>query len=103
MRTAGARPDEREFVEFFYEVEVPLRRFAERVAPPGLDPEDLAAEGLARACARWPRLQRLPYRRAWLFRVTANVALDGRRRPRTVLCQKELRRTLGPTFEERAR
>lgn len=82
---ACARPDERDFVEFFYEVEVPLRRFAERIAPPGLDPEDLAAEGLARAYARWPRLRQIPYRRAWLFRVTANVALDGRRRIGTSL------------------
>jgi RNA polymerase sigma factor (sigma-70 family) len=81
--TTGVRPDERDFVDFFHEVEPALRRFAERIAPPGLDPEDLAAEGLARAYARWPRLRRLPYRRAWLFRVTANVALDGRRRSRT--------------------
>lgn len=82
---ACARPDERDFVAFFYEVEVPLRRFAERIAPPGLEPEDLAAEGLARAYARWPRLCRVPYRRAWLFRVTANVALDRRRRIGTLL------------------
>jgi RNA polymerase sigma factor (sigma-70 family) len=75
-----AKDDETDFVAFFYEVEMPVRQFAARIAPAGVDPEDLAAEGLARAFAKWPKIRRLPYRRAWVFRVTANIALDGARR-----------------------
>lgn len=61
---------------FFREIEGPIRKFAARVAPAGTDPEDLAAEALARAYARWHRLRLLPYRRAWVFRVAANLACD---------------------------
>jgi RNA polymerase sigma factor (sigma-70 family) len=68
-----------EFVGFFREIEEPMRRFAARVAPAGMDPEDLAAEALARAYARWRRVSTLPYRRAWVFRVAANIACDGSR------------------------
>lgn len=44
--------------------------------------EDIAAEALARAYAHWDRLAHAPYRDAWVSRVTANLALDWRRRPR---------------------
>lgn len=72
---AAADPDA-DFVGFFREIEGPVRRFAAKVAPPGLDPEDLAAEALARAYARWPQIGRLAHRRAWVFRVAANIACD---------------------------
>lgn len=45
--------------------------------------EDAAAEGLARALVEWRKVRRLPYRRAWILRVTANVAIDAVRRRRT--------------------
>jgi RNA polymerase sigma factor (sigma-70 family) len=43
--------------------------------------EDVAAEALARTYARWDRLAGTSYRDAWISRVTANLALDRRRRP----------------------
>lgn len=44
--------------------------------------EDLAAEALARALARWRRLEHAEYRDAWLTRVAVNLGLDElRRRP----------------------
>lgn len=47
--------------------------------------EDVAAEALARAHLRWGRLAGRPYRDAWVFRVTTNLAIDAaRRRPPAV-------------------
>ncbi len=44
--------------------------------------EDVAAEALARAYARWPKVGPLPYRDGWVLRVATNLALDAaRRRP----------------------
>jgi RNA polymerase sigma factor (sigma-70 family) len=42
--------------------------------------EDAAAEALARALASSRRVWQLPYRDAWVMRVTANVAVDMLRR-----------------------
>lgn len=44
--------------------------------------EDAAAEALARALARWRSVGSLPYRDAWVLRVTTNVAIDVVRRRR---------------------
>ncbi len=48
--------------------------------------EDVAAEALARAYARWPKISALPYRDGWVLRVATNLAIDAarRRRPRPV-------------------
>jgi RNA polymerase sigma-70 factor (ECF subfamily) len=44
--------------------------------------EDVAAEALARAYARWPRVSGLAYRDGWVLRVAANLAVDRlRKRP----------------------
>lgn len=44
--------------------------------------EDLAAEALARALARWNKLEHADFRDAWLTRVAVNLGLDQlRRRP----------------------
>lgn len=44
--------------------------------------EDVAAEALARAYARWSKVSDLPYRDGWVLRVTSNLAIDRlRRRP----------------------
>jgi RNA polymerase sigma factor (sigma-70 family) len=64
----------------------PLYRQARHVAWKLLgDPteaEDAAAEAMARALLAWRKVGRLPYREAWVMRVTANVAIDVlRRRP----------------------
>ncbi len=42
--------------------------------------EDVAAEALARAYARWSRLRELPYVDGWVLRVAANLAIDTLRR-----------------------
>ena len=44
--------------------------------------EDVAAEALARAYARWEHVENLPYRDAWVLRVASNVAIDVTRRRR---------------------
>jgi len=44
--------------------------------------EDIAAEALARAYARWRRVGNLPYRDAWVLRVAANLALNHVKRKR---------------------
>lgn len=44
--------------------------------------EDAAAEALTRALVDWTRVGALPYRDAWVLRVTANVAIDAARKRR---------------------
>lgn len=44
--------------------------------------EDAAAEALTRALVDWSRIGALPYRDAWVMRVTANVAIDAARKRR---------------------
>lgn len=77
-------PSDAEFVRFVEEIEADLVRTTRRLAPAGVDPQDLAAEALARAYARWGQLGQAEYRRAWVFRVVTNLALSahasGRRR-----------------------
>lgn len=77
-----------DFVRFVQEIETDLMRATRRLAPAGVDPQDIAAEALARAYARWARLHTLDYRRAWVFRVATNLALSahssGRRRAFTL-------------------
>ncbi len=53
--------------------------------------EDVAAEALARAYARWPRIAHLPYRDGWILRVAVNLAIDAtRRRPFAFTAQEPL-------------
>ena len=47
--------------------------------------EDVAAEALARAYARWSKVGGLPYRDGWVLKVATNLAIDRlRRRPAEV-------------------
>lgn len=61
------------------------RRIAVRLVGEGAEADDVAAEALARAYARWSKVAELDYRDAWVMRVTANVALDVLRRSRRPL------------------
>jgi RNA polymerase sigma-70 factor (ECF subfamily) len=63
------------FDEAFDDLFAVAERVARRVAGPG-DAEDVAAEVMGRAFARWPKVKLLPYRRAWVARVAFNEALD---------------------------
>jgi RNA polymerase sigma-70 factor, ECF subfamily len=67
-----------EFVWFVQQLETDLVRTTRRLAPDGVDPRDLAAEALARAYAQWDRIGTMEWRRAWVFRVVANLALTAR-------------------------
>ncbi|HZN14554.1 MAG TPA: sigma-70 family RNA polymerase sigma factor [Acidimicrobiales bacterium] len=42
--------------------------------------EDVAAEALARAYARWHKIAKLPHRDGWILRVATNLAIDATRR-----------------------
>ena len=56
---------------------------AQRIVGERAAAEDAAAEAFARAYVAWRRVSALPYRDAWILRVTVNQAIDAaRRRPR---------------------
>ena len=57
---------------------------ARRIVGDDAAAEDVAAEALARAYARWSHVAALPYRDAWVLRVAANLAIDETRRRRPV-------------------
>ena len=73
-----AQGRDEEFVWFVRQLETDLVRTTRRLAPDGVDPRDLAAEALARAYAHWDRIGTMEWRRAWVFRVVANLALTAR-------------------------
>lgn len=64
------------FDEAFETLYPQARALARHLLPTMSDAEDAAAEALARALARWENVGALPYRTAWVLRVTTNVALD---------------------------
>jgi DNA-directed RNA polymerase specialized sigma24 family protein len=71
-----------EFDAVFQDLFVQAYRVARRIVGEPSAAEDVAAEALSRAYAHWPKVRRLPYRDAWVMRVTTNLALDvARRRP----------------------
>ena len=73
-----------DFAPWFDEIFLPLLRLVGRVVRDATEAEDIAAEAMARAYARWPRVRGLEYRDAWVTKVAMNLALDHvrRRRPR---------------------
>lgn len=70
------------FDQVFPELFLSAFHVAHRILGDVTDAEDAAAEGLARALSSWRRVSQLPYRDAWVMRVTANVALDRLRKQR---------------------
>lgn len=76
------------------------RAVARRILGNASEAEDAAAEAFARALARWRHVGRLPYRDAWILRVTANVAIDmARRRERAAKGVAVLSRQPAPVPE----
>jgi RNA polymerase sigma-70 factor (ECF subfamily) len=57
-------------------------RVARRILGDVTGAEDIAAEAMSRAYAHWEHIDGMPYRDAWVVRVTTNLALNAvRRRP----------------------
>ena len=79
----GAEEDR--FREAFHDLWPAARRVARRLVGDEAAADDIAAEALARAFASWDRIEALPYRDAWVLRVTTNLALDSLRRRRLPL------------------
>lgn len=73
------------FEEAFDALFAAARRIAVRLVGSGAAADDVAAETLSRAYARWSKVRDLDYREAWVMRVAANVALDVLRRSRRPL------------------
>lgn len=72
------------FADVFPDLFVRARTLALRILGDVGDAEDAAAEAMARCLRQWRQVGELPYRDAWVLRVTANVAIDvARRRSRS--------------------
>ena len=70
------------FEEAFDELFPRAVRLATRLLGDRAAAEDVAAEAMARAYARWPKVAGLPYRDGWVLKVATNLAIDRlRRRP----------------------
>ena len=80
MSCMGGIEDQAAFRETFQTLFPAAFRLAYSILGSIPGAEDAAAEALARALASWQRVWRLPYRDAWVMRVTANVAIDMLRR-----------------------
>jgi RNA polymerase sigma-70 factor (sigma-E family) len=80
-RRRGQTSDE-DFERAFDELYPRAVRLAMRIVGDQPTAEDVAAEALARAYARWNTVAHLDYRDAWVLRVTGNAAIDAVRRRR---------------------
>ncbi|HEX2040294.1 MAG TPA: sigma-70 family RNA polymerase sigma factor [Acidimicrobiales bacterium] len=91
-----------DFDSAFRELYLPAYAVALRILGDRQDAEDAASEALARTLASWRRVRDLHYRRAWVLRVTANVAVDmARRRRRPTLTDAADRPAVGGFADER--
>lgn len=77
----GATGGER-FEQVFENLYPRARTVAHRILGSVPAAEDAAAEAFTRALVDWERVGPLPYRDAWILRVTSNVAIDAARRRR---------------------
>lgn len=73
-----------EFHAFYERMDARALRTARRLVGSAHVAEDIAAEALARAYARWPQVRVHPNPDAWLLRVVGNLAIDHMRRSRHV-------------------
>lgn len=81
-RAATPQRAEDEFAEAYQPLFLDAMRLAYRITGCRATAEDVAAEAMARAFARWKQVRGLTYRDAWVMRVASNLALDTVRRRR---------------------
>jgi RNA polymerase sigma factor (sigma-70 family) len=79
-RTDAENPSDEAFSAAFSALYPLAVRLAARMVGDQAEAEDIAAEALARAYARWPKVSQLSYRDAWVMKVTGNLAIDTLRR-----------------------
>jgi RNA polymerase sigma factor (sigma-70 family) len=82
VRLKGELQADVAFDELFRESWARAVASARRVVGTTAEAEELAAEAFTRAYDRWPSLHRHPAPRAWILRVTINLALDSLRKRR---------------------
>jgi RNA polymerase sigma factor (sigma-70 family) len=75
-----ARPADEEFAAAYSDLFRSAMRLAYRLTRDAALAEDVAAEALARAYARWSTVRDADCRTAWVQRVAANIVIDGSRR-----------------------
>ena len=80
---------EESFEDAFDELFARAFRLARRIVGDAAAAEDIAAEALARAYARWSRVGSLPWRDGWVLRVASNLAIDVLRRQSAAAAQPE--------------
>ena len=71
------------FTEAYPALFLPAMRLAYRITADRALAEDLAAEAMARAYARWSSVSTCDSPTAWVLRVTTNLAVDAGRRSQT--------------------
>ena len=79
----NASAADQDFADAYPELFRASMRLAHRLTRDPALAEDVAAEALARAYARWSKVRDMDSRVAWVQRVTANLVVDGARRHRT--------------------
>lgn len=78
----GRATAEDDFAAAYPSLFLPAMRLAHRMTGDRTLAEDVAAEALARAFARWPSVSRLESPQAWVLRVATNLTIDTVRRQR---------------------
>ena len=87
-----------DFDAAFRELFPPAFQVALRILGDVHDAQDAAAEAMARTLSNWRRVSQLSYRRQWVLRVTANVAIDIGRRRRAVADSDRVAEALAGVF-----
>ena len=77
---AGTAARNEEFEAVYLELFPRAATLAYRLLGDRSAAEDVAAEALARAYAKWPKVRQLAYRDGWILRVATNLAIDATRR-----------------------
>jgi RNA polymerase sigma-70 factor (ECF subfamily) len=74
-----------DFASAYRDLFLPAMRLVHRMTGDRALAEDMAAEALARAYARWDSVSRLDSPQAWVLRVTTNLTIDAVRRQKLAM------------------